>query len=322
MNEYSLNRRQLLKFSIAGSLAMQSCVSQNSRFKISLAEYSLHRQLYAFNPSANRYKIKPAKEKLDHLDFPKKARELGINAVEYVNFFFPGMTFNEKYLNELNQRAADNGVTNVLIMVGREGMLGDPDKSQREKSIVNHKKWIHAAAKLGCHCIRVDAKGSGDSTEQIKNIGDSLHQLAEHADSYNLDVTVENHGGLSSDGNWLVDCIKAGDHKRLGTLPDFGNFYDDDLNKFFDPYQGTETLLPYAKALSAKTYELLPGSEHIMVHPTKGYKLDFKRLMQLTIASSYSGYIGIEYEGGDGMSEPEGVLMTKKLIEKYIAELS
>ena len=316
------NRRELLRLSI-GALALPSCVSKaNNRFKISLAEYSLHRQLYAFNPAANRYKIKPAKEKLDHLDFPKKARELGIGAVEYVNFFFPGMSFNESYLNELNKRAKDNGVENVLIMVGREGMLGNPDPSLRIKAIANHKKWIHAAAKLGCHCIRVDAKGTGDSKEQIKNIGDSLHQLANYADSYNIDITVENHGGLSSDGAWLVKCIKAGDHKRIGTLPDFGNFYDDAQQKFYDPYEGTATLMPYAKALSAKTYELKPGSEHIMVHPTKGYKLDFKRLMQITLASSYSGYIGIEYEGGEGMSEPEGILMSKRLIEKYISEFS
>jgi hypothetical protein len=113
MTEYSLNRRQLLKLSIAGSLTLQSCVSKSERFKLSLAEYSLHRQLYAFNPAANRYKIKPAKEKLDHLDFPKKARDLGIPAVEYVNFFFPGMNFTDKYLKELNKRAADNGVNNV-----------------------------------------------------------------------------------------------------------------------------------------------------------------------------------------------------------------
>ncbi|MCM8526269.1 MAG: sugar phosphate isomerase/epimerase [Lentisphaeraceae bacterium] len=322
MNDFSLDRRQLLKYSLAGSLALQSCVSNKSRFKISLAEYSLHRQLYAFNPSANRYNIKPAKEKLDHLDFPKKARELGIGAVEYVNFFFPGMNFTEKYLAELNKRAADNGVANVLIMVGREGMLGDPNKKERLQAIENHKKWIHAAAKLGCHCIRVDAKGTGDSEEQIKNIGESLHILADYADTFNLDITVENHGGLSSNGDWLVKCIKVADHKRIGTLPDFGNFYDDDLKKFFDPYKGTETLLPYAKALSAKTYEVIPGSEHIMVHPDKGYKLDFKRLMQLTVASNYSGYIGIEYEGGEGISEPEGILMTKRLIEKYISEFT
>ena len=317
----SLNRRKAIKASLA-AFALSSCTSSGeSKYKLSLAEYSLHRQLYAFNPSANRYKIKAAKEKLDHLDFPKKTRELGIGAVEYVNFFFPGMNFTSAYLKELNKRADDHGIDNVLIMVGREGMLGNPNKKERLKAIENHKKWIHAAAELGCHCIRVDAKGTGDANEQIKNIGDSLNQLANYADNYDLDITVENHGGLSSDGNWLVKCIKAGNHSRIGTLPDFGNFYDDAQKKFYDPYEGTETLMPFAKALSAKSYELLPGSEHIMVHPSKGYKIDFKRLMTIALASNYKGYIGIEYEGGDGITEPEGILMTKKLIEKYISEL-
>ena len=322
-----INRRNLLKLSGMAALAsapLFSCVSNSSTdIKLSLAEYSLHRSLYAANPKANRHNIHTnGAAPLDHLDFAKKTRELGIDGVEYVNFFFPDMNYTNQYLKEMNKRANDHGIDNVLIMVGREGNLGNANKKQRLQAVENHKKWIVAAAELGCHCIRVDAKGNGDANEQIKNIGDSLNQLATFAEQYKLDITVENHGGLSSDGNWLVKVLKAADHQAVGSLPDFGNFYDNSQKKFFDPYAGTEALLPYAKAVSAKAYDLVPGTEAIMRHPSKGYELDFKRLVKMTVESGYKGYIGIEYEGGDKISEKAGILMTKNLLQKYIAEFS
>ncbi|MCM8535437.1 MAG: sugar phosphate isomerase/epimerase [Lentisphaeraceae bacterium] len=321
-----LSRRDIIKLAGVAALTspFTSCTSsQNSKIKLSLAEYSFHRSLYAANPKANRYNIPSAgNTALEHLDFAKATRQLGIDGAEYVNFFFPEMNFTPAYLKEMNKRADDNGIDNVLIMVGREGNLGNPDSKARKQALENHKKWIVAAAELGCHCIRVDAKGTGDAQEQIKNIGDSLHQLASYADQYKLDITVENHGGLSSNGDWLVKCIKAADHKRVGTLPDYGNFYDSEQKKFFDPYEGTQKMLPYAKAVSAKTYDLVPGTEATMRHPEKGYELDFKRLVKMTLESGYNGYIGIEYEGGDKIKEKAGILMTKRLLEKYIAEFS
>lgn len=327
MSIQELNRRYFLKLAGSGALTLfplSSCVSQSTAdIKISLAQYSLHRSLYAANPKANRYKIPTAgNPALDNLDFAKKTRELGIDGVEYVNFFFPEMNYTQSYLKKLNKRANDNGIDNVLIMVGREGNLGNPDKKARMKAINNHKKWIVAAAELGCYSIRVDAKGTGDANEQIKNIGESQHQLATYSDQFKIDITVENHGGLSSDGNWLVKCIKAADHMRVGTLPDFGNFYDYQKNKFFDPYVGTELMLPYAKAVSAKSYDLVAGTQATMRHPQKGYEIDFERLVKMTLQSGYKGYIGIEYEGGDRISEEAGILMTKKLLEKYISQYS
>lgn len=37
-------------------------------------------------------------------------------------------------------------------------------------------------------------------------------------------ILVENHGGISSNGKWLSEVMKMVNHKRIGTLPDFGNF--------------------------------------------------------------------------------------------------
>src|SRR5271170_2845939 len=117
-------------------------------FKISLAEWSLHRAL--------------KHGELTNLDFPVVAkRDYGIAACEYVNQFFKDKAQDQKYLADLNRRAAGEGVQNVLIMIDDEGALGDPDPKRRTQAVLNHHKWVDAAKALGCHSIRVNAHSKG-----------------------------------------------------------------------------------------------------------------------------------------------------------------
>ena len=117
-------------------------------FKISLAEWSLNRTLFS--------------GKLDHLDFCRVAKkDLGINAVEYVNQFFFDKAEDRSYLKEMKDRAEDLGVISLLIRCDREGDLGSPEQNQRKKAVENHYKWAEAAKFLGCHSIRVNAKSEG-----------------------------------------------------------------------------------------------------------------------------------------------------------------
>ena len=77
-------------------------------------------------------------------------------AVEFVNQFFKDKAHDSEYLKELKTRANDHGVTCVLIMIDGEGDLSAPDKEATMKAVENHKKWVDAAAALGCHSIRVN----------------------------------------------------------------------------------------------------------------------------------------------------------------------
>ncbi len=183
------------------------------RFKISLAQWSLHRRLRGAQ-----------KPELDNLDFALTARELGIDAIEYVNSFFKKHAADKKYLARMKKRAADVGVKSLLIMVDGEGKLGDAKGKQRKEAVDNHKKWVDAAHFLGCHSIRVNASSSGTPEEQRKLVVEGLTQLTEYAKTAGLNVIVENHGGLSSNGAWLASVMKAVNNPRCGTLPDFGNF--------------------------------------------------------------------------------------------------
>jgi sugar phosphate isomerase/epimerase len=252
---------------------------------------------------------------MDHLDFAKAAKQdYGIEAVEYVNQFFKDKAKDQGYLGEMKKRAADQGVTNLLIMIDGEGALGDADDAKRTQAVENHYKWVEAAKFLGCHSIRVNAQtnGKGTEEEQRDRAADGLGRLTDFAAKHNINVIVENHGGLSSNGAWLAAVMKKVNKPGCGTLPDFGNF-NVGGGKEYDRYQGVAELMPFAKAVSAKSHDFdADGNET---------RTDYLRMMKLVQGAGYRGYVGIEYEGGK-LSEPDGIRATKKLLEKVRAELS
>lgn len=262
-------------------------------FTISLAQWSLHRALQSGS--------------LDHLDFPRTAKlDYGIDAVEYVNSFFKEKS-SAAYNAQLRKRCDDLGVISVLIMCDGEGALGDPDAAKRAKAVENHRKWVEAAKALGCHSIRVNAQSAGTFEEQQKLAADGLRRLCELADPFAINVIVENHGGLSSHGDWLAGVMKLTGHPRVGTLPDFGNFYE------YDRYQGVKELMPFARGVSAKSHDFDAAGDET--------KTDYRRMLKIVLDAGYHGRIGIEYEG-DQKSEPDGIRATKALLERVRGELA
>ncbi len=300
----SKTRRDFLK-TLAGSGALmatglpsmakaKSALPEGKWFRISLAQWSLHRSFR----SGER----------DAMDFAKISRELfGIRAIEYVNQFYRE-NFSDKLVADLKKRADGEGVDSLLIMCDGLGRIGDPDDAARQQTVDNHKPWADAAKELGCHSIRVNAGSTGTFEEQQKLAADGLRKLSEYGDSIGINVIVENHGGLSSNGAWLAGVMKMVDHPRCGTLPDFGNFWINKKTKeYYDRYMGMEELLPFAKGVSAKSYNFdAEGNETI---------IDYPRILNLVKASGYLGYIGIEYEGRE-IGAVEGIKATQTLLER------
>ena len=304
MNNDLLDRRDFVAQtvqSVAGLGLVHTGLSATAKkqlFKISLAQWSLNKTLFA--------------KKLDNLDFAKTARtEFGIEAIEYVNQFFMDKAQDKTYLTEMKKRAKDHGVRSVLIMCDREGNLGDVDPAKRKQSVENHKKWVEAAKFLGCHSIRVNAYGTGTYEEHLKQAADGLRQLTEFAAPFKINVIVENHGGNSSNGEWLVGVMKQVNHPRCGTLPDFGNFRLGE-GKEYDRYKGVQEMMPFAKGVSAKA----------MGFDEQGNctETDYRKMMKIVLAAGYRGYVGIEYSAGK-LSEMDGIRATKKLLEKVHDEL-
>ena len=267
-------------------------------FRISLAEWSLHRAIRG--------------GELTNLDFARVSKdEFGIDGIEYVSQLWEDKQAGAEYLAKVKKAAADAGVQNVLIMVDAEGALGDADDAARTKAIDNHKKWLEAAKELGCHAIRVNAQSSGSYADQLALAADGLSRLGEIADQYGLNVLVENHGGLSSNGAWLAGVMKRAARPNVGTLPDFGNFCISGRGTpeavWYDRYQGMEELMPFAKAVSAKSYDFNDAGDCT--------ETDYYRVMKTVFNHGYGGWVGIEYEGS-AVGEYEGIKKTKALLEK------
>lgn len=287
-------------------------------FKISLAEWSLNKGMFK----------KAGAEPVEHLDFAKIARSVGIDGIEYVNQMFFDKAKDNAYLTEMKTRAEGEGVKGLLIMCDREGNLGDPDEAKRSATIENHLKWLDAAAFLGCHSIRVNAASNPKlpTDEQAKLAADGLHRLCVEGDKRGLFVVVENHGGTSSNGKWLTQVMKLADHSRVGILPDFGNFYTNrDTGELYNPYQGLREFMPWVKqAVSAKAYDWDTGAGKFYTEDRREGReisLDYRRLVETVAKAGYKGYIGIEYEG-QKHSEIEGIKRTKQALEEVRAELS
>ncbi len=276
-----------------------SFAKRDELFTISLAQWSFHRKLRS--------------GELDNLEFASYARDnFGIDAVEYVNQFFKDKATDFEYLGRMKDNADAAGVRSLLIMIDGEGALAAADEEERKRAIRSHFKWIPAAAFLGCHSIRVNAGGSTDWDEGMRRAADSLHTLAEIGEQYDINVLVENHGGLSSNGKWLAGVMRAADHPRVGTLPDFGNFHLGQGEEY-DRYQGVSELMPFAKAVSAKSHDF--DDEGNEIHT------DYRRMLRIVVQEAgYHGHLGVEYEGG-GVSEDQGVLLTRDLLLRIREEM-
>lgn len=284
------------RFDLAAPLARSK-----SKFEISLAEWSLNRAFYGGT--------------YDHLDFPKIAKqEFDISILDHVCRFFKNTS--TPYLNELNKRAKDYGVKNNMIQVGGVGDLGEPDATKRAKNVENHYVWVDAAKYLGCKSVRVNAYGKGTREELAANFAESLHKLGEYGAKEKINIIIENHGGYSSDVPWLLGVIRQVNLPNVGTLPDFGNFcIKSDQHgciEEYDRYQGVRELLPYAKALSAKSYDFDAAGNETTI--------DYLKMLQLIKDAGFSGIIGVEYEG-KRLTEYEGIRATKKLIENTLKQL-
>ncbi|MBO3098367.1 sugar phosphate isomerase/epimerase family protein [Gelidibacter pelagius] len=280
-------------------------------FKLSLAQWSLHR---AIGSGA-----------LDPLDFAKKAKDMGFEGIEYVSGLYSenlesmGM---EALLDTLKAKSEAHEIENVLIMIDGEGDLAASDENERNQAVENHKKWVDAADFLGCHSIRVNLFGSNNEDDWIANATVGLKQLAEYGQSKGINVIVENHGGFSSNADLLTRVIKNVDMDNCGTLPDFGNFcvkrdsgenWGGNCIEEYDKYKGTEEMMPFAKGVSAKSYEFDDEGNETT--------LDFPRFLKIVKDAGYTGYVGVEFEGSN-VSEEKGIELTRDLLLKIGKDLS
>jgi sugar phosphate isomerase/epimerase len=272
----------------AAADAAQSAAVSTDRFRrpakdaISLAAWSINRSYTA--------------GVWDLLDLARICREdFNVDGVEYVTIFFKDVR-EQTMLRQLNQRAADHGIENVLIMVDQEGHMGSRDRKERMQAAINHRKWIDIAAYLGCFAIRCNCTGVGNTVQEdpdaIERSAESFNALLEYARQARIVVCIENHGGgLASNADWLAALARRIDNPNFGLLPDFGNFAAPEPAT---TYQRVRAMMPHAVDISVKGSWAPDGT-----HPR--FSLD-ECLRIAKEEFKYTGYWGIE----SSMRRPTG----------------
>lgn len=306
-----MDRREFVKstgFLLGGAAFGSACgtngpaAPREPLFRISLAQWAINS---AFTTRGGT---------LDNLEFARVARENGYEGLEYVNQFFFDKARDQAYLAEMKRIADGEGLTNVLIMIDREGALGDPDEGKRTEAVENHYKWVEAAKVLGCHAIRVNAySGPGTWEEQLACAADGYGRIVRFGADHDINVIIENHGGLSSDPEWLIALMRQTDHPRAGVLPDFGNFRQaaESRTPDIDGYEAVRALMPYSKGLSAKATTAAGGDASAPI--------DFERMMRIGLDAGFRGFLGIEYGGLDGIgaARQEMAALRDRLTPEY-----
>lgn len=280
-------------------------------FQLSLAQWSIHNMI--------------REEGLDPYEFAARAKSWGFSGLEYVSQLYDSelekASYSEEamqgFIDKSNAEAAKHGMQNLLIMIDGQGDLALSDKAARMAAVENHYKWVDAAQAMGCHSIRVNLSGSSDPNTWVPNSVDGLKSLATYARGKNINVLVENHGGLSSNAALLAQVMQEVNMDNCGTLPDFGNFCikagDEGCIDQYDRYKGVAELMPYAKAVSAKSNNFDASGDEVAI--------DYVRMLQIVKDAGYTGFIGVEYEG-DVLSEEEGIVATRELLLKAAKKVS
>lgn len=279
--------------SYAASPAGAVEVTAVPRLRIVLAQWSLQRMLLAGDT--------------DPLDFPRVARrQFDIDAVAYGGPFLKAHVGDTDAIADLARRAADEGVTGVVLTCEALGRLGDPDDKARTQAIENHFPWVEAAKRLGCPAIRVEASSAGGLDEQRSLLADGLTRLAEYAAQMRMMLLVSNHGPAASDAAWLAGLLRQVGRIDVGAMPDTGGFAD------YDRYLGMKELAPLTRGLCATAHEFdTEGGE---------VRTDYRRWLGIAVDGGYRGWVAIAY-AGKALPEPDGVRTMKRLLERVRGEL-
>ena len=246
---------------------------------------------------------------LDPLDYPAYARaQFGLTQLDLWEGGLPADRLDDmKYLAELRARASSVGTCFFLLMAGILDATGNT-RAEHEARAAVFQPSIERAVALGCDYLRIFVKASdGDRDASIAKCAQALGILADLAKQRGITIVIEPGASkYTKDGGFLAAIMRSLRHGNCKLMPDFGKLGG-------DVYEGTRAMMPYTAVVSAKTHNFDAAGNQI--------EFDYERLMRIIKEAGFRGIVAIEWEG-KGLTPDEGVLATKKLIEKSLAASS
>lgn len=240
------------------------------KFKFSLAAYSYRGLLSGKSPQL----------KLE--DFILDCARLGLEGTELTSYYFPKDVSPEQ-LRSYKRLAFSQGLDISGTAVGNEFSL--PPGPKRDEQIAHVKHWVDNAAVLGAPVIRVfsgKVQKKQSEAEARKLAIQGLEECCDYAGKHGVFLALENHGGLTTEIDGILQLVRAVQSPWFGVNLDTGNF------RSSSPYDDLAQLAPYAVNVQVK----------VMMKPAGGAAepADLSRLAKILRTSGYRGYIVLEYE--------------------------
>jgi sugar phosphate isomerase/epimerase len=295
------NRRQFLRTAVAAgagaALAAPATAIEpikrhgKSHLRLSIAGYSYRKYL------------DPKKKEMSYYDFIDAAAEMGTDAVELTQYYFPEV-LSQSVFASLKGRATRQGLDVSGTAVGNTFTPTDPDKLRAQVRMV--KEWSEYTALLGGKTMRIFAGNleKGDTEEKARGrVVEAIHECCDYAARYGVYLALENHGGIVATIDQMLALVKAVKHDWFGVNFDTGNFHS------ADPYADLTRLAPYAVVCQIKTEIKRAGS-------SKPEEADLKRLTDILRAADFRGYVALEYEAEEDPKTgvPRAIEALKKLM--------
>ncbi|MGE3312472.1 MAG: sugar phosphate isomerase/epimerase family protein [Limisphaerales bacterium] len=288
MSILSLDRRNFLSLAalaISTPLTRAVDVIQRegpARLRLSLAAYSF-RQFFRAQPGG-RTTNPPEDRGLDMRGFIDLCARLGCEGAELTSYYIPTPVTREALL-DLRRHAFLRGVSVSGTAVGNTFTV--PKGERRDREIASVKQWIEFAQVLGAPHIRVFAGNlEGQSHAEAKrNCIEALEECGEVAGRAGVFLGIENHGGIVSEADDLLDIIRAVKSPWIGINLDSGNFHSE------DPYADLKKCVPYAVNVQIKV--------EIRRKDARAEPSDLGLLARLLRESGYQGWVALEYEAAE-----------------------
>ena len=225
--------------------------------------------------------------------FLQKAVEMEVDGVELTAYYFTST--DDDYLYTLKRQCYLLGLQVSATAVGNR--FTDPDPGERAEQVKYVKDWVDISVKLGAPCLRVFAGGTPDGRSEAEARQwtiDGLKECGEYAAPRGILLALENHGGITSTADQVIDLVTSVDSEWVGVNLDTGNFRQ-------DPYGSLARVAPYAVTAHAKT-EIPNGNDGSDLSESSERdkeEADFSEIVRMLEAQGYKGYLSIEYEAAE-----------------------
>ncbi len=234
----------------------------------------------------------------------EEAGRLGFDGVETLHVQMSGES--TAYLNQLKRLAFRNGLDLIQLSIHQDFV--SPDPQERRKHIDHTLHCIELAAQLGVPSIRLNSgrwktipsfddlmKVKGDepplagytNQDALKWCTESILACIPAAEKAGVILDLENHWGLTTKTESLMQIYRAVNSPWLGINLDIGNFPG-------DPYPEIEKIAPYANIVHFKTYFGGDGWYTL--------DLDYRRIANILRNANFTGYVSLEMEGNEPAS--------------------